>query len=461
MVVDRTTVLPAMPYTATVAVRDDGHVHLGTWYNSMDVPEDIRSLRQNLPPLTADGVFNPTKRRSRWGGTSSDLDLINTTRSGLGLCGESTLVYAWCRSCSADSLGRAFIAADCSYGMHLDMNPTHTGWSWYRAEAERAARNGQIDGVQSARGARKMDFRVNRYIERDVKDFFYLTLRQSFAQLLGELPPGFSPWETTHAPTGPEGFLPAAAVAKGGDGTQLIALDLRRIKPGLRRGDGEPDPTGTLARADPIELALDAVIIDLGLAVETGFVDAGRIVAPMKEGDWALHLDRDTLKLGRAQEITGTIRGVRPLVEAGQPAYGEQSSGPTCGLAMVDGALLWAEGPSPQHVSSALIHMGATTAVSLPHKPGALAFVDDNQEVNPATGARAPMTASRSHTTQLYFTFHEAGPRTSRLQWKDVALTPEESKRQRRLRVQIKEARQELRNLQNEKYKLWKGKQKN
>ncbi|MEO1270218.1 MAG: hypothetical protein AAFX99_19190, partial [Myxococcota bacterium] len=110
MQVDDKVILPATPYTATVAVRDDGHIQMGTWNNVTDIPKDFKSLRQNLPPLVAEGKFNPTGKR-KWGGTANELDDIHTTRSGLCFRGESTLIYVWGKETSADSIGVVWISS--------------------------------------------------------------------------------------------------------------------------------------------------------------------------------------------------------------------------------------------------------------------------------------------------------------------------------------------------------------
>ena len=39
-------------------------------------------------------------------------------------------MYAWGDDTSATSLGKAMKMAGCVYGMHLDMNPHHTGFMY-------------------------------------------------------------------------------------------------------------------------------------------------------------------------------------------------------------------------------------------------------------------------------------------------------------------------------------------
>jgi hypothetical protein len=465
MVVNRQTILPAMPHAATVAVRDDGHVKMGTWYNSMTVPDDIHSLRQNLPPLMADGVFNPTNKRSRWGGTSSDLDLLNTTRSGMALCGDHTLMYAWCKSCSANAIGLGFISAGCKYGMHMDMNPTHTGWSWYRVDPENIGKDGTIKGARSAKGAKRMDFRVDRYIERDVKDFFYLTLRRDFTTKLAAPPKGFKPWGTEHAPTGTEGFLPVAATTTDDHDTMLVAMDATRLEVAFRRGDDEPDPTGTLRPADPVRLKHGVAALDLGLTTNAGLVVDGRIHAPAVAGQPAIVPDKDGLRILPALPAVNprTFRGGWPLVKDGAPNL-FPIAGPQGmrwgAIARVGDTFLYIQGTDPARMANALIELDVKTAVvtQLIGRKSPLVFLRGGEEVTPVDGEQSVFDATRAKTTHLYFEVIPAGPRTSPLGLEPVELSAEEQLRQKRLQGQINAMRQELRNVQNARYRAWKNK---
>ena len=465
MVVNRQTILPAMPHAATIAIRDDGQVRMGTWYNSMTVPDDLNSLRQNLPPLVADGVFNPTNKRSRWGGTSSDLDLLNTTRSGMALCGEHTLMYAWCKSCSADAIGRAFISAGCSYGMHMDMNPTHTGWSWYKVDSAKMGRDGGLDGALSAKGAKRMDFRVERYIERDVKDFFYLTLRRDFSTRVGPPPAGFGPWSTEHAPSGTEGFLPVAASSTDADGTLLVVMDAARLKVSFRRGDDEPDPIGTQRPADPVRLKYGVAALDLGITRNAGLVVDGRIHAPPVPGQPALVPSEGQLEIlpTLPESKPRTFRGGWPLVKDGRPNL-FPIAGPQGmrwgALALSEGRLIYIQGTNPSAMANTLISMNVRTAVvtQLIARSSPLVFLHGGEEVVPLTGEQSVFDATRAKTTHLYFEVTPDGPRTARLGLEAVELSDEELLRQRRLQGQIKAMRQELRNVQNQRYREWKTK---
>lgn len=485
MMVERKTIMPAMPYAATIAVSDQGQVRMGSWYNSMTPPEDLKSLRQNLPPLVADGVFNPTGKR-KWGGTASDLDGIHTTRSGVAIRGDDTLIFAWCSSCSADSIGAAMLAAGCQYGMHLDMNPTHTGFSFYRAETRDIAPDGTLKAHKVARGSKAMAFKESRYLNRDVKDFFYLTLRQSLAARLKAPPEGFSEWRGEHSPTGPEGFLALAAAAPGPEpGAALVSVDMSRVDGRMRRGDQEPDPTSSLGKdsaAPQITLRSPALLLDLGvvdLKRPSGFFTDGRIVGPIVEGQPALIIDNEgeLRVLEPAEAAKQTPRSVRhlragqALILAGQATALPQDAGvgPHHGIGVsADGRLLYAVMSRLEALQGALLQQGAQTAMLMARSPrqaeSRLRFlkVDGEvlQEVDPLTGASVAFDRTRDETTHLYLERLPEGPRVALMKLKEVELTREEARRQRKLQTQIQAVRQELRAIENAKYRAFQERKK-
>ncbi len=172
MMVDRRVLLPPKPDAASVILTDDQRVGLGTWGASDKVPAFVQSYRQNLDPLVDDGKFNPTGRLV-WGfqlaGTT-----VNTERSGLCVTKPGHLLYLWGDDISGVVLGRAMIQAGCAYGMHLDMNPKHTGFVF--ADIREVGKHKDYD-VQLL--TREMEILPSRFIEYSPKDFFYVTLREA------------------------------------------------------------------------------------------------------------------------------------------------------------------------------------------------------------------------------------------------------------------------------------------
>ncbi|MEL6179497.1 MAG: hypothetical protein AAFS10_11110, partial [Myxococcota bacterium] len=460
----------------------DGHIQMGTWNNVTDIPKDFKSLRQNLPPLVAEGKFNPTGKR-KWGGTANELDDIHTTRSGLCFRGESTLIYVWGKETSADSIGAAMIAAGCIYGMHLDMNPTHTGFAYYKTDLKDADNKGRLSAFKVQKGSPSMAFRVSRYIGRDFKDFFYMTLRKTFTDELPKPPSGFGTWSSTHAPRGTDGFMPLAAVASGDSGT-LVAMDLTRMQAKLRRGDKEPNPTkglGQKERGGALNLNAPIAVVDLGLSQlegSSGFVSNGTIIAPVPSGNPALvRTQEGTLKVLEPEDVQALqpgsytdIRGGRPLLLQGKVASNSRGSERLIQALGVDTKqrlyyiLMRA---TPRGVAEILRSIGVKTALELADSPrdtnSRFRFMrldgDSLNEVSLDNGQSGPGASDRASTTHLYLERVAGSPRMSLLKLPDVELSEEEERRQRRLRYLIRAMRQELRQIENTKYKEHVGKQ--
>jgi hypothetical protein len=195
MMAERTLYLPPKPYGATVAELDDGSTAFGTWPESPDVPSNIVSFRQNMTALVENGDLNPWKRHW-WGGLPPGwTEESRTVRSGLCMTKEGFVGYFYGGSVDPDVLGLAMQRARCDYGIHLDMNPGHTGLEFYRTgpkgtlptlarrlDAQWEAR-GPVPGLQgwefmSRRMMRYMALmNFPRYISVEQRDFFYLTLR--------------------------------------------------------------------------------------------------------------------------------------------------------------------------------------------------------------------------------------------------------------------------------------------
>jgi hypothetical protein len=215
MVTDRVVYLPPKPFAATVAEFSSGATLFGTWPREAPLPDDIVSLRQNMTPLVMDGKVNPY-RREWWGGVPEGwTDDSRTVRSGLCLTNEKFVAYFYGPSIDANHLASAMHRARCEYGIHLDMNAGHTGLEFYTvAKAAQVPKLGrELDAQWEASGpvpfmdgygfvGRRMIkymalMNFPRYIQRDSRDFFYLTLRP--------LLPGSSVAAAVKAPEAGEG----------------------------------------------------------------------------------------------------------------------------------------------------------------------------------------------------------------------------------------------------------------
>jgi hypothetical protein len=195
MMSDGVVYLPPKPYGATVALMRDGSTAFGTWPNDARIPEDIVSYRQNMTPMVVDLAFNPYKR-TWWGGTPADWeDKTHTVRTGICLTKEHFVGYFYGADLAPDALAKAMMLTRCDYGLALDMNAGHSGLEFYKvapaAELPALDRPLQYDwelegDVSDLEGWRFRTRRLirsmglmnfPRYIRREGRDYFYLTMR--------------------------------------------------------------------------------------------------------------------------------------------------------------------------------------------------------------------------------------------------------------------------------------------
>lgn len=255
MMAEGVVYLPPKPYSATVAKLDDGFTGFGTWPNDEHVPDNVVSFRQNMTPLIEDGEVNPYKR-SWWGGTPPGWEEESRTiRSALCMTKEKFAAYIYGSSLDADHLIKAAQAARCDYAIHLDMNPGHTGLEFYHVApaGQLPPPEGKLNGQWQARGAvpgmpgweymgRRMIkymalMNFPRYINRESRDFFYLTLRHVLPgpAIPAHLGAGEG-WRTKGLPQ--HGWPLAIATAqltpdpkRPNTQVQLIKLDARMLEP--------------------------------------------------------------------------------------------------------------------------------------------------------------------------------------------------------------------------------------
>ena len=154
MMAEAVVYLPPKAFSATVAELADGSTGFGTWPRDESVPDGFLSFRQNMTPLVVDDVINPY-RRAWWGGVPPGwTDEARTVRSALCLTKENFVAYLYGSSLDADTLALAMKRARCVYGVHLDMNPGHTGLEFYRSRPEELVAGGfRTCSIRSGRRA--------------------------------------------------------------------------------------------------------------------------------------------------------------------------------------------------------------------------------------------------------------------------------------------------------------------
>lgn len=243
MMVNHRVLLPPVKGGASVVVTDTGEVGLGSWPNTFEIPKNIVSFRQNLDPLVEDGIANPTGR-NLWG-WQLEGESVMTHRSALCVTSAGHLYYAWGDEIDGATLGKALRQAGCSYGIHLDMNPAHTGFIFmdvqnpFKQKAElRIADPG-------------MKIAVDKYVRGAPKDFFYVMVRDAAPTKQEGIE--WSPDTGAQPPPAWMTGIFGAKLAIGSVDVQLTRFEKGHVALRLRAGSKEPGAWG----APGVKLSLD------------------------------------------------------------------------------------------------------------------------------------------------------------------------------------------------------------
>lgn len=191
--------LPPKPWAATVAVLKGGRIGFGTWPGpeAGKIPPEIYSYRQNLTPLIMDSKINPYKRR--WWGSSPDLnpDSPSIARSGICWTESNHIVYALAYSVNETTFANMMKQSGCHYLIQLDVNAGHSGFEFIRVTPEgktpplpkpldgKWEAEGSVSGMEGFLFRSKKLFknmalmRFPRYIGKEPRDFFYITLKRN------------------------------------------------------------------------------------------------------------------------------------------------------------------------------------------------------------------------------------------------------------------------------------------
>lgn len=307
MMLKKRVLLPPVQGAATVILTKDGRFGMGTWGTNkdvggiQDVPKDeIVSFRQNLDPLMENDVVNPMGRW-QWGFTLPGTSM-QTERSGICVTSAGHLMYAWGDDVSATTLGNAMKMAGCVYGMHLDMNPHHTGFTFTNIN-EFKNRNYKSELLST-----QMEIDTDRYLLYAPKDFFFVTLHDP-------TPPKIDGLDWTPDP----GAQPAPSWMAGLWRAKTGGIDVVEVEPAraaFRVRGGTKEPPADLPAQPPSRSELDGddakrVLFALTLGTSDpkhhkGLVVDGKVAMPLigSEHSGAVVVAEDgAISIARAKDL--------------------------------------------------------------------------------------------------------------------------------------------------------------
>jgi len=395
MMADGVMYLPPKPYAATVAVLRDGNTAFGTWPEDQSIPSDVLSYRQNMTVLVQDGTINPYGR-TWWGGTPPGwADKTHTVRTGMCLTKERFVAYFYGTDLGPEGLSQSMIQARCSYGLALDMNAGHSGLEFYTvarsADMQPLGRplqndweaEGTVSGIEGfkfrgrrfIRGMGLMNF--PRYIRREARDFFYMTLRHML--------PGTNIVPIVQPPVEGEGVFRVKGLPQHGFPYALAVTDVR-LDAAL------PDAKVRIVKVDPRVVAA-SVATNQPPGKTVAVMDAGP-VEPGATGP-SLWASSGAFAIGPEPPVEGALR-----IATGTAAT--QGAVAAVGVLDVDGMLLYAElamaGQPPPDAATKLVELlknaGASTWVLLA-KPLVLALGGDTDLSGAAVHPPSTSTAVR------------------------------------------------------------------
>jgi phosphodiester glycosidase len=169
VMVDGTTVLPAIDGFGTVAVYRDGQVRIGAWGTAITPTPDLLAWRQNGPLVIENGQINPHTADSAshdWGIILNGVTAV--WRSGLAISADGrTLYYVAGNSLTLPMLVRTLTATGASAALQLDINV-----GMVHFDAIQSTPAGLVPAPLFASMQSQHD---DRFLTGDKRDFFYVT----------------------------------------------------------------------------------------------------------------------------------------------------------------------------------------------------------------------------------------------------------------------------------------------
>lgn len=373
MMLKKRVLLPPVQGAATVILTKDGRFGMGTWGTNKDVggiegvaKDEIVSFRQNLDPLVENDVVNPMGRW-QWGFTLPGTSM-QTERTGICVTSAGHLVYAWGDDLSATSLGKAMKMAGCVYGMHLDMNPHHTGFTFTNIN-EFKGRNYKSELLTT-----QMGIDTDRYLLYAPKDFFFVTLHDP-------TPPKVEGLEWSPDP----GAQPAPSWMAGIWRAKTGGIDVVEVEPAraafrVRAGTKEPREARTELDGDDAKRVLFALTLGTSDAKHhKGLVVDGKTAMPLlgSEHSGAVVVGEDgAISIVRANDVSAIaphtdVVEMPLIIDDGKvvpaPTHGRSRSGFDSALGVTaQGRVLIARATGPasaDDLASLLARAGCVRAV--------------------------------------------------------------------------------------------------
>jgi hypothetical protein len=165
---DGFTSSPPKDGEGTLAIYQDGHLHMGVWGQDITPSSDMVAFRQNGVLVIQNGAVTQavSDSNSYWGYTVSKGTV--TWRSGLAISQDGkTLYYFAGPYLNINALSRAMMAVKPQTAMQLDIN---NFWVHFTAFQDW---NGKI--ASQALFPKEMSSSLNRFLKPYSRDFFYIT----------------------------------------------------------------------------------------------------------------------------------------------------------------------------------------------------------------------------------------------------------------------------------------------
>ena len=165
---DRHSVRDLVDGKASAVIDDHGRLTVGQWGRDVTMTPSVRAVRQNLALIVDRGRPVPGLNRNTdlsWGNASNQLQY--TWRSGLGVTAHGDPLYLAGDNLNLPTLAAAMAQAGVVTGMELDI---HSGLQFFSMFHH--------DGANPPRPQKLLPTMVGpseRYVEPDIRDFFYFT----------------------------------------------------------------------------------------------------------------------------------------------------------------------------------------------------------------------------------------------------------------------------------------------